>query len=197
MLEDQEFQDLLRRLRQGDEEAAARLVREFEPEIRRLYRVQFQDARLRRVFDSADILQSVLANFFLQAAGGRLEVRHPAELLKLLRKMVHNKYLDKVAYQRAGRRDVRRLEASLDALHAVADGGASPSELVADLEVLELVVSRLTPEERWLVEQRVRGRPWEELAAERGAGAEALRKQHARALERVRRELGLGGPAGG
>ena len=50
---------------------------------------------------------------------------------------------------------------------------------------------RLTPEERYLAEQRALGRPWAELAAELGKKAEALRKQHDRGIDRVVRELGL------
>ena len=43
-----------------------------------------------------------------------------------------------------------------------------------------------------LAERRVLGRTWEEIAQELGGTPEGRRKQLARALDRVMRELGLG-----
>ena len=48
MLTDDTFQDLLRRVRAGDQQAAAEVVRACEPEIRRIVRLRLTDARLRR-----------------------------------------------------------------------------------------------------------------------------------------------------
>jgi RNA polymerase sigma-70 factor (ECF subfamily) len=59
------FDDFMRRVRSGDEQAAAELVRQFEPLIRREVRYQLRDRRLYRLFDSMDICQSVLASFFV------------------------------------------------------------------------------------------------------------------------------------
>ena len=46
------FADFLRRIRAGDEQAAAELVRQYEPLIRREVRLQIDDRRLCRLFDS-------------------------------------------------------------------------------------------------------------------------------------------------
>ena len=43
MAADPDFADLLRRVRAGDAQAAARLVKQFEPEIRRYVRVRLTD----------------------------------------------------------------------------------------------------------------------------------------------------------
>ena len=45
--------------------------------------------------------------------------------------------------------------------------------------------------ERLLLDLREQGQEWAEIAAARGASAEALRKKLGRAIERVARELGL------
>jgi hypothetical protein len=58
-MEPQEFRDLIGRIRAGDAEAAATLVRAFEPELWRYVRIRLTDARLRRVLDSMDVCQSV------------------------------------------------------------------------------------------------------------------------------------------
>src|SRR5205807_1491596 len=46
------FRDAIRRIRAGDERAAAELVSRYEPVIRREVRLQLQDRRLARLFDS-------------------------------------------------------------------------------------------------------------------------------------------------
>src|SRR5689334_20958792 len=89
------FLDLLDRVRSGDEAAAAVLVRQFEPELRRIVRVRLTDPRLRRVVDTADICQSVLANFFLRVSAGEFDLRQPEQLLHLLLAMARNKVHDK------------------------------------------------------------------------------------------------------
>jgi RNA polymerase sigma-70 factor (ECF subfamily) len=184
--------DLLRRIRGGDQEAAAELVRQYEAEIRRAVRLRLTDPRLRRVLDSTDICQSVLANFFVRVAAGQLDIDEPQKLLRLLSAMARNKVLDKARRQQAGRRDQRRVEADpAAALDGLVDPAPGPSQVVAGQELLRQVRERLSAEERDLADQRAAGRDWAAIAAGRGASPEALRKQLARALDRVARQLGL------
>jgi RNA polymerase sigma-70 factor (ECF subfamily) len=183
---------LLERIRAGDADAAAELVRRYEPEIRRAIRVKLTDPRLRRVLDSVDVCQSVLGNFFIRAAAGQFEADHPRQLLGLLVTMARNKVLDHARRQQADRRDQRRMDAgAAEGLEQVADGRPSPSSIVAGRELLDEVRRRLSSEERELADLRAQGRDWAAIAAERGGSAEALRKKLSRALDRVARELGL------
>src|SRR6516162_4696607 len=85
------FDEFMRRVRAGDEQAAAELVRQFEPLIRREVRYQLRDQRLYRLFDSMDICQSVLASFFVRTAAGQYDVHSHEQLVKLLVSMAHNK----------------------------------------------------------------------------------------------------------
>lgn len=71
------FAEFLRRIRAGDEHAAAELVRRYEPAIRLEVRLRLGDPRLRRVLDSMDICQSVLASFFVRAAVGQYDLERP------------------------------------------------------------------------------------------------------------------------
>ena len=59
---DTTFQDLIRRVRAGDGQAAVELVRLYEPTIRRVARVPLADSRLQRLFDSQDVCQSVFGS---------------------------------------------------------------------------------------------------------------------------------------
>jgi RNA polymerase sigma-70 factor (ECF subfamily) len=91
MSEETSFRDLIDRVRARDEQAAAELVRLYEPTIRMAIRVRLSDPALRRLFDSMDICQSVLANFFVRAASGQFELAPPDQLVKLLVTMARNK----------------------------------------------------------------------------------------------------------
>ena len=53
-------------------------------------------ARLRRVLDSVDVCQSVLANFFVRVAAGQFDLDQPEQLLRLLATMARNRILDHV-----------------------------------------------------------------------------------------------------
>jgi RNA polymerase sigma-70 factor (ECF subfamily) len=184
------FDELLQRVQAGDEHAAARLVQEFEPFIRRDIRFRLRDARARRLLDSMDICQAVLGSFFVRAAAGQFELRDRADLLKLLLSMARNKLAKELQRQRRQRRDARRTVGAVENL-GLAEPGASPSRVAIGKELLQEVRRRLNDEERRLAELRGQGLGWEEVAASLGGTAEARRKQLARAVDRVVVELGL------
>jgi RNA polymerase sigma-70 factor (ECF subfamily) len=186
------FRDLLERVRAGDAQAAANLVRQFEPELRRAVRVRLTDPRLRRVLDTVDICQSVLANFFIRVRIGEFDLSQPEQLLHLLLTMAKNKVLDKARRQQAGKRDQRRVEANPEvALDDVAGREPEPGRVVELKDLLAEVRRLLDNEERYLADQRALGREWPEIAAEMGAQPDALRKKLTRALDRVTARLGL------
>jgi RNA polymerase sigma-70 factor (ECF subfamily) len=184
------FQDLVRRVRAGDGDAAAELLRRYEPTIRRVARVRLADTRLQRLFDSTDVCQSVFASFFVRTALGQYDLETPEQLLKLLVDMSRKKVIDLARGAGAARRDFRREQGSPEKRQCAAKD-PSPSQEVSDRELLQEFRRRLSPEERQLAEERAAGRDWGQIAAERGASAEALRKQLRRAVNRVAVELGL------
>ena len=190
---DPSFEELIRRVVGGDEEAAARLVQEFEPVIRRDVRARLRDSRARSEFDSMDICQSVLATFFVRAAAGQYDLKEPDDLINLLLTMTRNKVAEKVRRQHRLRRDSRRTVGGVEEL-ALAGLDPTPSSVVADKELLEQARQRLSEEERQLVELRGQGLSWEEVAASLGGTAGARRNQLARALDRVARELRIDEP---
>jgi RNA polymerase sigma factor (sigma-70 family) len=192
MAEDTSFGDILRRIRAGDEEAAAELVRRYESAVRIAVRMRLGDARLRRVLDSMDVCQSVLASFFVRAAAGQYDLERPEQLVRLLVTIARNKVAYQARRHRAGNRDLRRNE--------VLDAGArdpvgaqpSPSRVASGRELLAEVRRRLTPVELQVADLRAEGRDWAEIAATLGGTAEARRKQLARALDRVTSQFDLG-----
>ena len=184
------FQDLIDRVRGRDEAAATELVRRYENAIRRVIRLHLRDSRMRRVLDSMDICQSVLASFFVRTALGQYEIDSPEQLLNLLARIARNKLTDKARQLQAQRCDYRRDMAG-EETERVFDPASDPSEQVSAREILEKVRAGLDAEEGYLAEQRALGRGWNEIASEVGGTPVALRKKLSRALNRVMTGLGL------
>jgi RNA polymerase sigma-70 factor (ECF subfamily) len=186
------FRELIDRVRRGDGRAAEELVRRYEPAIRRTVRARLRGSALRRLLDSVDVCQSVLASFFVRAALGRYELGTPEQLLQLLTSMAHHKLTSHARRQGAQCRDLRRDEAGGPEGRGVADPRPGPGRQVAARELLEEVRRRLSDEERLLLDLRERGLGWDEVAAAVGSKPDAARKRLERALDRVAEGLDLG-----
>jgi RNA polymerase sigma-70 factor (ECF subfamily) len=193
MPESDSFSDLIPRLRSGDAEAAVELVRRYEPVIRSRIRVwlRMQDSRLRRVFDSMDICQSVLASFFVRTAAGQYDLNQPEQLVGLLVRMARHKLAHEIHKQQSKRRDVRRVQHEGPEEVNVAGSDPTPSEVCAGQELLQELRRKLTEEERTIADRRAIGHGWAAIAAELGGTPNGRRVQLARALDRVTQQLGL------
>jgi RNA polymerase sigma-70 factor (ECF subfamily) len=186
------FAQLMSRVRAGEPDAAAELVRAYEPEVRRAIRAWLTDPGLARVLDSMDICQSVLANFFVRAAAGQFELDRPEQLLGLLVQMARNKLRDQARRLHAARRDQRRLHPNgTEALNVVKDDQPTPSQVVAERDLLRCLLERLSPRDRNLAKQRAEGRSWVEIGTALGIAADTVRVRLQRAIDRVARDLHL------
>ena len=184
------FTALLEQVRNGDQEAASRLVEEFEPVVRRELRFRLRDNRARLELDSMDISQSVLSNFFVRVATRQYDLNEPVDLVKLLATMTRNKVAEKLRNQHRQRRDSRRTVLGVEGM-ALASADPTPSRVLAGKEILKLVRRSLSGEERRLVDLRAQGLSWEEIADSLGGSADARRKQMARAIDEIVHKLGL------
>jgi RNA polymerase sigma-70 factor (ECF subfamily) len=191
MAEALNFDELIRRVRAGDQDAATVLVKRYETAIRRAVRFRLADARLASLLDSTDICQSVLGSFFFRAASGQFELKNPGQLLRLLTAMARNKLNSQARKQLALRRDVRRVESGHEGESRFVATRESPSRIVAARDLLEEVHRRLAPDERQLLELRNQGWDWAAIASKLDVGAETLRRRLSRALDRVVADLGL------
>ncbi|HJT77519.1 MAG TPA: ECF-type sigma factor, partial [Gemmataceae bacterium] len=131
MAEDIPFQELIARVRAGDDAAAREVVRLYEPAIRRTVRIRLADPRLRRFLDSMDVCQSVFGSFFVRAALGQYDLEDPQQLLRLLLNMSRKKLIDHERRERAARRDFRRVEGGAAAERDLPAADDSPSQQVA------------------------------------------------------------------
>ncbi len=185
-----EFKRLVALLRAGDSNAAVQLVEEYESEVRRFIRVRLTTPEIRRWIDSLDVSQSVLSKFFVDVRSGAIEIRDPNQLRGLLLTMARNKLYDHARRQKADKRDARRLEEE-SKLNYVASSTQTPSQQIANSEIADAILERLSAEDRYMAEQRLSGFTWQELANELGSSADALRKRLSRALDRAAGEIGV------
>ncbi len=150
-------------------------------------RLRIGSNQVNRAFDSLDVSQSVLANFFMRAATGQFELERPDQLAGLLVTMARNKLASRVRSERRQIRDIRRLTAEPAALDFVADKQPTPSELVSRNEILERLRTLLSDEELQILDLRNQGLGWNEVAARLGGSGQARRMQISRGIERLSR----------
>lgn len=185
------FDDWVARIRAGDTDAAAELVKRYERPVRVAVRARLTDVRLRRQFDSMDVVQSVLGSFFARAAAGQFDLANPQQLVGLLMKMAQNKLLMQVRRHRQKRRDVARTEGGGDDAPPVADNTPGPERTAIARELLVALYDKLTDDERDLAVRRAGGQQWTEIAAELGGTPQGHRMKLSRAVARVSPGLGL------
>jgi DNA-directed RNA polymerase specialized sigma24 family protein len=181
-----QFRDLVVRVRAGDQDAATELARVFEPFIVRYVRFAMRKRRdykrIRPRLGSADICQSVFKSLFVGLKEGRFELNQPDQLERLLRVMSRFKIAT----------EGRRLSVILrevidgDSPPDRTDSGASPEKPIDDQDLVENVVAHFFDDELELLHRRLDGETWPSIAAQLGVNAESLRKKLERAIERVR-----------
>jgi DNA-directed RNA polymerase specialized sigma24 family protein len=180
---DADFGEFFAALRRGEPRAADEFARRYAPLLRRVVRLRLAGSRLRRLFDSLDFCQSVLAGLLPRFVAGRYEPKSDEELAKLLVTAA----LNRVRYRLRG---LKSHGGGLPDGWDAPDGGQTPGEAVARLDLAGACWERLSGDERWLFEQSaVLGRGWEEIAREVGGSPDALRVRLRRACVRVRAEL--------
>jgi RNA polymerase sigma-70 factor (ECF subfamily) len=192
MSESLSLEALLQGLRAGKEEAATELVRVYGPEVRLAVHLRLADRRLRRLLDSQDVCQDVLASFFRRITLGEYRIETREDLLKLLRTMARNKLAKQVERQRAARRDNRRVAEVPPEDQALAAAGSTPSKQVEAKDLAQELHRRLSEEEWRLAELKSQGYGWPDIAAEVGGNADALRMKLMRAVKRVTSQVGKG-----
>ncbi|MDB5390203.1 MAG: DNA-directed polymerase specialized sigma subunit, sigma24 [Planctomycetaceae bacterium] len=191
MAQTDDFSEFIARIRDGDGEAAAELVRRFAPLVRREVRFRMEDRRLQRGFDSEDVCQSVLASFFVRTAAGQFEFDCPERLAGLLVQITRNKLAASARAQTRQKRDHRRVSGGPEDLNQIEMAAPSPSGIAINRELLERFHTLLDTEERQLVNFRTEGLSWVQITQEMGGTADSRRVQYNRAVKRAVKALGL------
>jgi RNA polymerase sigma factor (sigma-70 family) len=179
-MSDQEFGDLIARARQGDSAAMERLIRAYEPEIRRAARWRLGPA-LRSFVDSMDVVQSVHRTLLRNLQQGRFDIPGPKNLIALALKLVERKI---ARYWGQQQRERELLEKLKDFLAGRAQGDFT--KVIALEDALRAVVSKRDDIDKRLLELHLEGRGTVEIAGLMGLNADFLRVRLARMRERLR-----------
>jgi RNA polymerase sigma-70 factor (ECF subfamily) len=190
MAQDPAFEEVMARLRRGDEEAASQVFQRFAGRLIALARSRL-DQRLRQKVDPEDVLQSAWRSFFLRHAEGQFELQSWDSLWSMLVVITLRKCGHQVEYFRAACRDLRREESpavtddSAPAWEALS-GEPTPAQALLLAEAVEQVVGALSDErERQMVELSLQGYTPAEVSARMGRSERTVQ----RVLSRVRQRL--------
>jgi RNA polymerase sigma-70 factor (ECF subfamily) len=176
--EQQEFEKLYGRIRDGSEDAARQLLERCGPHLLAVIR-QKLSVHLRSVFDSLDFLQDVWASFF----AGELEhsFRDPNALITFLVRMARNKVADEVRRRLGGGKADLSREHSLDGsarfeAAGLTDGLPPPGEQAAASEQWDRLVEGRPFHHVRILEMLRQGYKHTEIAAELGLNEKTVRR---------------------
>ena len=175
---------LLRRVRSGDEEAAAYLYHKYADRLCAFVKARTSSALASRL-DAEDIVQSVFRSFFRVAGTGVYHVPDGGDLWKLLLTIALNKVRAQGVFHRAAKRDV----GATTSLSQRDPGDASLGK--EDLEdaflqmALDDVLGRLSATERAAVELRLQGYEVDAIAQRVGRSKRTVERSLQRALRRL------------
>lgn len=190
MSPNQSFDDLMARLRTGDNDAATQVFNRFANRLIALARSRM-DPRIRQKVDPEDVLQSVFQSFFARHAEGQMDLESWDSLWALLVVITVRKCGRRAEYFHAARRDVQREksvqppadESGSD--YEISAGEPTPSEAAMLTETVEQLMKRLDSRQRQILTLSLQGWPIPEISAQVGCTERTVY----RLLERIKQWL--------
>lgn len=185
------FEEQVRLLRSGDNEAIGVFVEKYEPYIRRTIRFRLHRSELQPAADSVDVCQSVLGSVLLRLVAGEYELHNENDLRNLLLAVANKKFLMLARHESAGKRDRGRTKYLSDMPERAQTQAHDPSQPLICQELLAQIAARLSPHESKLLRLRRKGFSWSEIARQLEDDPTVLRQRLSRALRSVASELGI------
>lgn len=181
-----EFATLMSRVRSGEEDALAELVRRYEPELRVAARVRLGPA-LRPHLDSMDLVQSVHGSLIRGLRENQFDISSPQKLIALAVTLVRYKIAHHWRHlQRQQRLSGGSDEGNMEGLLvSLSDPGNDPASTVQLRDQVRHLCQNLTPSDRLLVQLRLQGYQPAEIAERLGIDAVALRVRLTRLRQRL------------
>jgi RNA polymerase sigma-70 factor (ECF subfamily) len=165
---------LLERLCSGDEAAAERVFREYEPYLRLVVR-RMLPARLRAKFDSVDVVQSVWGDLLDGFREADWHFKDAAHLRAFLVTATKNRFLDRLRQHRRALERERSIEEESLGEQVLADD-PRPSEVAQADELWEEMLALCPPAHRELLRLKREGRSLADIAARSGLHPSSVRR---------------------
>jgi RNA polymerase sigma factor (sigma-70 family) len=188
---DDDFRDLMARLRVGDDAAETRVFRTFIDRLIVLAANQF-DAWMRDHADVEGIVISAYKSFFIRNGRGDFDLAGWDDLWALLAFITLRKCGKRQRFARAARRDAAR-EAATNGTDRVAwlpDRAPTPFEAAMFSETVELLFKAMKPDDRPIVEHILMGYTAEQVAEQLHCSERTVRRVRQRAKHRLKRLVG-------
>lgn len=169
--------ELVERMRAGDRDAAAEFIRRYGPRLRRRIRSRL-GPRLRRIFDSQDILSTLARRLDSFVLRGGLRVESEGQLWAFVLRMAENATIDK---QRILRR-LRAVEGEDSPVaraleRRMARAGADDSDQSVGVEIERALALLDDPLDREILSMWLAGHPHTVTAQAVGLAPTAVRKR--------------------
>jgi RNA polymerase sigma-70 factor (ECF subfamily) len=187
------FEELMRRVRQGCPGAAQEVYDRFNPHVQRIVR-RYLARRLRRQYDSLDFLQEIWTSFFLTPAD-RYTFDRPADLINFLARVATNKVVEAYRHRlQTAKHDLTRelpiaelpsgdVPVARAAVAAEPPGREpTPSQLTIAEERWQLLLRGQPPRCRRVLELLRQGHTYREVSEQTGV--------HHKVIQRLVRKLG-------
>jgi RNA polymerase sigma factor (sigma-70 family) len=188
-----DFAELMARVRLNDDQALATLISIYEPKIRRAAKLLLSKP-LRSSIDPTDLVQAVHLQLIRLLKQQRLVIVGPEHLREFAATVLRHKLIQHWRRHRCAARHtaslaeaggrpvgrVRKLAAAVD-----------PARNAEYKDMLDHLYRRLRTEDRRLIVMRIQGYRTEEIAGELGTSAAVLRVRLSRLRERLRKEQPL------
>lgn len=172
---------LVARFRAGDQQAAGELFERYIARLIGLARSRLSPKLARRI-DPEDVVQSAYRSFFERAQGGHVELRESGDLWRLLAAITINKLRHQVDRHTAAKRAVEGEDSicvSPSDMRVAPESLArepSPEEVVSFSEELAALMSELDEVQRQMLELRLEGYTYEEIAGQTQRSERTVRR---------------------
>ncbi|MGC4003155.1 MAG: sigma-70 family RNA polymerase sigma factor [Pirellulales bacterium] len=174
----QDFRELMRCLCEGSEDAAWQLVDRYGGSVRRVVRRTLSE-QLRTKFDSMDFMQAVWVSLFRERERFS-EFESPEQFVGYLKAIAKNKLaMENRKRFQTQKRDVRREVGNTDDFpieERLSAGSPRPSEVAQVRELWHVMLERESDQNRKIVELRLSGMTYDEIAASIGINERTARR---------------------
>jgi RNA polymerase sigma-70 factor, ECF subfamily len=180
------FDDIMARLRGGDDEAARQVFQRFACRLMALAR-QRLDRRMRPKVDAEDVLQSVFQSFFTRAAQGQYDLASWDALWGLLMVITISKCARRAEHFRTAKRDVTRELASVTTGEALLAREPTPDDAAVLTDTVEELLRGLEPHEQEMLTLFLQGYSIPEISRQVGWAERTVHRLLARTRKRLER----------
>jgi len=183
--------ELLERFQNGDEQAASIL---YERHVGRLIRLAQQriSPQLGRRIDAEDVVQSAMNSFFRGAGEGAYTVNASGDLWPLLAAITMNKVLQKVEFHSSAKRNFQKTlspETSSGSDIEFPGNEPGPDAAYEVIEEIERITAGMDDIQRQMVEYRIQGYEFTEIAAMVSRSERTVRRVMAKVKNRLRERI--------